>query len=112
MDIRKVRRADVQWPVSFSGDRLNGTGLVYNVSTGGCAIRSDRNFQKSAYLALRIELPGQAAPLAVDMAVVEWAHQSEFGLRFISMQDAETSRLRNTLGVLERMTGAAEAGSS
>jgi hypothetical protein len=112
MDLRKIRRADVQCAVTFSGDRLAGSGMVYNLSTGGCAIRSERSLQKGAYLALRVELPGQAVPLAVDMAVVEWAHQSEFGLRFISMQDAETSRLRNTLGALERMTGAAGAGIS
>jgi len=112
MDLRKVRRADVQYSVAFSGDGLTGSGLVYNMSTGGCAIRSESSLQKGAYLALQIELSGQATPLVVDMAVVEWAHRSEFGLRFISMQDAETSRLRNTLGVLERMTGATEAGSS
>jgi hypothetical protein len=112
MDLRKVRRADVQWPVSFSGEHLNGTGLIYNVSTGGCAIRSDRSFQKGTYLSLRIGLSDQAAPLAVDMAVVEWAHQYECGLRFVSIQDAEISRLRNTLGVLERMAGAAGTGPS
>jgi hypothetical protein len=112
LDLRKARRADVQYAVAFSGDRLAGSGVVYNLSTGGCAIRSERSPQKGAYLALQIELSGQTTPLVVDMAVVEWAHQSEFGLRFISMQDAETSRLRNTLGVLERMTGAAGAGAS
>lgn len=112
MNLRKARRADVQYPVSFSGDRLTGSGLVYNVSTEGCAIRSDSNLQKNIYLTLRIELLGQAAPLVVDMAVVEWAHGSEFGVRFVSMQDAEMSRLRNTLGVLERMAGATGTGSS
>jgi hypothetical protein len=112
MDLRKIRRADVQYAVTFSGDRLAGAGTVYNLSTGGCAIRSESRPQKDAYLMLRVELSGQAAPLVVDMAVVEWTHQSEFGLRFVSMQDAETSRLRNTLGALERMTGATGVGSS
>ena len=112
MNLRKDRRAQIECPVSFTGDNLSGEGSTYNVATQGCAIRSRTYLAPGVYLALRIEFPGNPAPLSVEMAAVRWPHQSEFGLYFVAMEESERDRLRRILGKMEGAAGVAEDRSS
>ena len=102
MDLRKFRRASVEYPVSFSGEGLNGKGVTFNLSTKGCGVRSDTPVAQGTYLAFHIHLPGSAVPLSVEMAVVRWSRHAEFGADFVTISEAEEARLRRTLGALER----------
>ncbi|HYM38426.1 MAG TPA: PilZ domain-containing protein [Nitrospiraceae bacterium] len=102
MDLRKFRRANVEYPVSFSGDGLSGKGMTCNLTTQGCGIRSDTPVTQGAYLTLHIHLPESPTPLLIEMAAVRWARTTEFGANFVSMPEAERERLRRTLGALER----------
>jgi hypothetical protein len=112
MNLRKDRRANIECPVSFTGENVRGAGATVNVSTQGCAIRSDTRVEPEAYLALNIGFPEGQAPLPVDMAVVRWTHQSEFGVHFVAMAEAERDRLRRILARIEGAAGMAERGSS
>jgi hypothetical protein len=102
MDLRKFRRASVEYPVSFVSEGLNGKGVTYNLSTKGCGVRSDTPAAQGTYMALQIRLPGNPAPMSIEMAVVRWSRQTEFGADFVTMSEAEQERLRRTLGALER----------
>jgi hypothetical protein len=104
MDLRKFRRANVEYEVSFSGDGPEGTGRTYNLTTQGCGIRSETPVTPGAYLTIRLHLPGtpMPMPLSIEMAVVRWARTPEFGVDFVTMSEEEWERLRRTLGALER----------
>ena len=102
MDLRKFRRANVEYPVSFVGEGLNGKGVTYNLSTKGCGVRSNTPAAQGTYMALQIHLPGSPSPMSIEMAVVRWSRQTEFGADFVTMSEAEEERLRHALGTLER----------
>jgi PilZ domain-containing protein len=112
MNLRKDRRAQIECPVSFTGDNLSGEGITCNVSTQGCAIRSGTYLAPGVYLALRIGFPGNPTPLPVEMAAVRWSHQSEFGVHFVAMEESERDRLRRILGKVEGTAGGTEDRSS
>jgi hypothetical protein len=112
MNLRKERRVQIECPVSFTSDNLLGEGTTYNVSTQGCAIRSGTHVAPETYLALRIAFPGNPTPLPVEMAVVRWSQQSEFGVHFIAMEESERERLRRILGKIDGAAGAAGTGPS
>jgi PilZ domain len=93
MDLRTSPRIPVQCLTVFSGDHLVGEGVVVNLSVPGCAIKTSKALRKGDYLELRVLIPDQTAPLAVDLAKVRWEHNGHFGLQFIRMRPSDQHRL-------------------
>lgn len=50
MEQRKFPRFSTKFPITFSGDGVEGEGSVCNLSTGGCAVESPATVQKGNYL--------------------------------------------------------------
>lgn len=102
-DLRKTERFPVEASVAFSGVEYirEGEGIVYNLSRGGCAIRSKHNVQPGIYLSLRLHLPDAATPVIIDMAVARWTVSQRFGLEFMLMDEGEAARLSRFLTSLE-----------
>ena len=95
----KDRRRHPRVPVRYLGtfttmQRGAGEGIVVDLSLGGCRVESSRDVRLGTELALRISLPNQVTPLAVDRAVVWWGHGHLFGLCFMSLRPEEHARLR------------------
>jgi len=63
---------------------------------------SDDLIQAGTSLALHIQLPGQYAPLKVDLAEVRWAQGREFGLEFVRLRLEEKARLQRFISALVR----------
>ncbi len=81
-----------------------GEGTVHNTSTGGWKADSDQPVQRGNYFGLRVLLLDQAVPMKVDLAVVRWSSEREFGLEFVRMYPEEQARLRRFLSTLETAT--------
>jgi len=96
---RKHPRALVRYLGTFSTmQRVAGEGLVLDLSLGGCRVESSRYVQPRTELTLRISLPNQVAPFAVDRAVVRWARGRQYGLSFVALPSEEQARLRRLMG--------------
>lgn len=98
MERRKCPRIPVMLPAVFSGERAGG-GLVLDVSLEGCRVRSAAQMQKGNYLRMRIDLIGQT--LNVELAVVRWSNEEEFGVELIRIEPQEQDRLRELFTLFE-----------
>ena len=94
-------RVDV--PLSFLGDK-EGEGTVLELSKSGCQIKTAVSLEVGNYLALNMGLPGQSSPMNVEVAVVRWAREGQFGVVFIICADAEQTRLRQYLQALPALS--------
>lgn len=103
VELRKAKRFPVEASVAFTGVELirEGEGVVYNLSKGGCAIRSKHLVWPGIYLSLRLHLPRATEPVIIDMAVVRWAEAQQFGLEFMLVKEGEEARVSRFLTALE-----------
>lgn len=99
-DRRRHPRVPVRYLGTFSTmQRAAGEGIVLDLSLGGCRVESSRDVRLGTELALRISLPNQVTPLAVDQAIVRWGHGHQFGLCFMSLRPEEQARLRRLVAL-------------
>ncbi|MER3422663.1 MAG: hypothetical protein C4293_04960 [Nitrospiraceae bacterium] len=105
MEKREFARIQVELPVSFSGDGDAGGGLVSILSAKGCTVISDELILPGATVALHIQLPGQYAPLKVDLAEVRWTQGQACGMEFLRLRLEEKQRLQRFISALQRTEG-------
>lgn len=109
MDLRRHRRYAVHFPVSLLTDsnaqcQPLGTGTVFNLSASGCKVQSASHVETGDYVKLALHIPGEKAPVQVNLASVRWAMGQDFGLEFIAIQSEEHERLREYIRILESET--------
>jgi len=63
----------------------------------GCRIRSQKKFNKGDYLSVQLCLPKPDWPLTIELAVVRWVMEDDFGVEFVSMPPSDRDRLRHFL---------------
>ena len=77
-------RTHVRIPVScfvdYVGDGLIGMGVVQDFSVDGWRISGEQPARVGMDLALRVMLPREPAPIAVEAATVQWGRGREFGI--------------------------------
>jgi c-di-GMP-binding flagellar brake protein YcgR len=100
MDLRDYPRFEVNVPVSFFGDQINGKGAITNLSAGGCAVRGDAKAQIGSFLELNVDLPAPHQKLIVEVAVVRWSIGTNFGLDFLQMDSEQEKRLSRFIKTL------------
>ncbi len=107
-DRRTTPRLRVQFRATFSASsRLEGTGIMLDLSTGGCRIESPVTVEPGMSLELRIYAPDVEWPLMVEAASVQWVSGQTFGLAFFRITETEHQRLEQVISDL--MTGEARA---
>lgn len=94
MRTRCCSRLPVQCAVQFRGDSLLGSGVTVDLSEMGAKVLSGKGIEAGMQLTVKIHLLPHRLPVKVEVATVRWVKGDEFGLEFISMHDAERSRLR------------------
>ena len=100
-DRRAMPRLRVQFRTTFSASStLEGTGLVQDLSTGGCRIESPVLMVPGFSLELRIHVPDLDWPLMIDAASVQWVSGQIFGLAFVRITDSEQQRLGQVISDL------------
>jgi hypothetical protein len=97
-DRRATPRFRVQFRTTVSGPtEPEGTGLILDLSRGGCRLESPLLILPGLSLELRIYVPGLDWPLMIDGADVQWVNDQTAGLAFVRIREAEQQRLDEVL---------------
>lgn len=98
VDRRATPRLRVQFRTTFSASStLEGTGIMLDLSTGGCRIESPVTVEPGMSLELRIYAPDFEWPLMIEAASVQWVSGQTFGLAFFRITETEQQRLGQVL---------------
>jgi len=86
--------------VTFSG-KANGTGTLYDLSTGGCKIEAGTTPPLGASLTLRLALPYHTYHVMIDAAAVGWTIKDQyFGVKFLDVHPQERLALEQFMAAL------------
>ena len=96
-DQRKYPRFPIFLPVSFGDGVIAQTGTVVDISHEGGRIKCTGAVPEMKYFRVEIQLDDPHDTLAVDLAVMRWSRNGEFGVEFIRMEPDQQARLRNTI---------------
>ncbi len=100
-DRRATPRLRVQFRTTFSASStLEGTGIMLDLSSGGCRIESPVTVEPGVSLELRIYAPDIEWPLMIEAASVQWVSGQTFGLAFFRITDTEQQRLGQVIHTL------------
>jgi|GEM_PF-825595 len=94
MRLRSSPRKYVRYSASVQTDNGAAEGILFDLSATGCRMQSNVALTPGSYLALHIESPETESPLAVEVSIVRWHKDNQFGIEF----------LRYAQGVRERVT--------
>ena len=95
-------RFRVQFRTTLSSStKLEGTGVMLDLSTGGCRIESPVTVEPGVSLKLSISVPDLDWPLMIEAASVQWVSGQIFGLAFFRIRDAERQRLEQVFNDLK-----------
>ena len=108
-DRRATPRLRVLFRTTFSDStKVKGTGLLLDLSMGGCRLESQVTVEPDVSLELRIYVPDLEWPLLIEAAKVQWVSGQIFRLAFIRLTDTEHQRLGQVIRDL--MVGAVGRG--
>lgn len=99
---RQHPRYRVAFRATFSNDRTSGFGMIEDLSTGGCRVRSKLAITPGEFGKVSINLPDCQAPLKVSRAAVRWSMGNECGMEFIRIDPDEQvllHRVINQIGI-------------
>ena len=100
-DRRAMPRLRAQFRTTFSDStKLEGAGVMLDLSTGGCRIESPVIVEPGLSLELRIHAPDLDWPLMIDAASVQWVSGQTFGLAFLRITEPEQQRLEQVISDL------------
>jgi c-di-GMP-binding flagellar brake protein YcgR len=88
-------------PVQFNLD-TEGDGALINLSLGGCQLRSDVALNVSERYNLILQVFSESAPMIVEAAIVRWARDNNYGVKFTSLPPASEERLHELLQEIRR----------
>ena len=100
MQLRCSPRICVRYPTSIQTDDGASEGILFDLSASGCRMQSNVTLTPGNYLALHIEIHDAESTLAVEVSIVRWHKDNQFGIEF----------LRYTEGDRERISGLVEGG--
>ena len=93
-DRRIAPRLRVQFRTTFcAAHTLEGSGIILDISMGGCRVESSVPVTPGISLELRIHAPNLEWPLMVEEASVRWVSAQTFGLAFNKIKETEQQRL-------------------
>ena len=91
-DRRATPRFRVQFRSTLSAStKLEGTGIMLDLSMGGCRIESPVTVEPGLSLKLRIYVPDVDWPLMIEAASVQWVSGQIFGLAFIRITEIRSA---------------------
>ena len=105
---RAMPRLRVQFHAAFSDTKLEGSGVLLDLSQGGCRIKSPIPVKPDASLALHTYASEYGWPLRVAAARVQWVGGQTFGLAFCRITDAEKERLGKMVTTLRERVAVME----
>ncbi len=92
---RRGRRLKLECLLFFFGEEdFEGEGLILDLSTAGCQVRSLIPVQVGMTLRLSLFLRDQVWPVRIEGAVVRWVKGTSFGLEFVEIRSGPRERIR------------------
>ncbi len=95
--MRKNQRFQASVPVLYEGKQVAGEGMVKDFSLSGWQIRGNEPVSVGMPLVLRVFLPGEAEPLRIDPAIVQWVKGLEFGVEFHALHRQVRKRIEQII---------------
>ena len=86
-------RVPVVYPASIQSDTAAGEGVLLDLSPAGCRMRSNIALNAGTYLALRIAVAQEPTPVAVEVSVVRWCKDGNFGVEFLRYRQGDRERV-------------------
>ena len=100
MQPRCRMRVPVVYPASTQSDTGAGEGVLLDLSPAGCRMRSNIVLNAGTYLALRIAVAQEPTPVAVEVSVVRWYKDGNFGVEFLRYSQGDRERVTDlVLGI-------------
>ncbi|MGH7473925.1 MAG: PilZ domain-containing protein [Candidatus Methylomirabilales bacterium] len=93
LEKRQQDRLVTRFQITFSGNGIDGSGMVTLVSLGGCAIETDTKLSSGQILQLQLKPSDRDPAVAVDAAVVRGIRSPLVGLQFLRFRMEERERL-------------------
>jgi len=98
---RATPRFHGQFQTIVSGPtKTQGTGIMLDLSAGGCQLESPFPIARGQLLELRVSIPGLESPLIIDGARVQWVSGQLIGLAFVRIIRTEQQRLDRVIADL------------
>jgi hypothetical protein len=98
----------VRYPASVQTDNAAGEGTLFDLSATGCRMQSTVTMQAGTYLALHIDAPEEPVPLAVEVSVVRWCRDGQFGIEFLRYANGDRTRVTQLVEELPLAVAPAE----
>lgn len=100
MQPRCRMRVPVVYPASIQSDTGAGEGVLLDLSPAGCRMRSNIALNAGTYLALRIAVTQEPTPVAVEVSVVRWCKDGNFGVEFLRYSQGDRERVTDLVQAL------------
>jgi hypothetical protein len=98
---RATPRFHGQFHTMVSGPtKTEGTGIMLDLSAGGCQLESSLTIARGQLLELRVAVPGLESALMIDGARVQWVSGRLIGLAFVRIRKTEQRRLDRVIADL------------
>lgn len=93
MRLRNSPRRYVRYSASVQTDNGAAEGTLFDISATGCRMQSNVALTPGSYLALHIEAPEVETPLAVEVSIVRWHKDNQFGVEFLRYAQGDRERV-------------------
>jgi PilZ domain len=90
-------RYPVEYTAALLGERITTSGVILNLSSGGCRVRSIDKLNEGDVLRILIDVPRYQTLVEVNQARVQWSTGDNCGLKFSGSPAEENPRLLNEL---------------
>lgn len=94
-DRREYYRLSMNFPVSFSGDNINGKGAAGDISIAGCTFQTHTQLAVGNIVSMALQISNEPVPVTVEAAVVRNVKGDRVGVEFLRFQQNERERLRH-----------------
>jgi PilZ domain-containing protein len=95
MRLRSSPRKVVRYSASVQTDNGAAEGILFDLSATGCRMQSNVDLGPGSYLALHIEAPEVESPLAVEVSIVRWHKDNQFGIEFLRYAHGDRERVED-----------------
>jgi hypothetical protein len=101
-DCREYDHMEINFPVTFSGGKVSGKGMLVNLSMSGCIFTTTADLATGMVMKLALQIYSSAPPIIVDAAVVVVRKTAPGtpSVEFLRWQETERARLRHFIRTL------------
>jgi c-di-GMP-binding flagellar brake protein YcgR len=93
MRLRNSPRRYVRYSASIQTDNGAAEGTLFDISATGCRMQSNLALTPGSYLALHFEAPEAESSLAVEVSIVRWHKDNQFGVEFLRYAQGDRERV-------------------